>query len=929
MIHVCFSLHTYFKFMGTAMLSLFENTNSKLIVHILHSNIVTNDSRDKLIQIAERYGHSLKFYNVDELCADRIAKIKEFFPNLDMNRYSFATFYRLFTPHLLPKGIEKTIYLDSDIIVNLDISELWQVELAEHPLGAVPEIHQFKDKNAAIKNRKHYAPILDPEDYFNAGVMLMNLKILRKEEATIQAGMKFISEHASAYPYNDQDILNYCFSTSYLKLPLKFNQFVFRARNADDWTIDKEIYHYAGGSAQFNMNMNDPYNKLFMDYFIKTPWVDDDTCASLNGGAISPRRSYLVSVIIPMYNMAEYIGECLDSLLIQTFQDFEVIVVDDCSTDNSVGIVEEYAPKFNGRLKLTKTEKNSCGGGNVPRNVGLMLARGDYVYFMDADDMILDTALETFYKAAILYDADVVYTASRYDWNGPNDIYLRKDDMSRKLRDINTELTIDEPNKNLSQLLIESGEGNFRACWTKFVRRDFLIENQIFFPNVPNAGDFIWAINMYCHAKRFLRISVPLYFYRRYNENSIIRTLRVAQEHCRYWLFAFVSFVKALRELEKETEVLLENPLYCLAASNKAIDWTLRQTTNARKELDSEELYKILHSEFLKSSDDSLAVLVPFLFSFIDNDKKAVHAVEPISKFKPFITARIDMKLTTTKGDFQIVSVSDRSANVTKPAWFQKDGIGYVIQSYTGKQEIVAKATVDGTIIFWLRGVDVRDPKDKSKRIPYWIDYTNFTINGKTILDKVTPTWHDESYRYTLNVKANEEIKIQVEWLPHRVDAIELPSPKAPEPKVETPPIKSDDNTARLDIKMIPETAGGDFQIVSISDDKAEVQKPAWLQKKGVGYQIQSYVGKLELVAKSTADGKVNCQLKGIDVKSPNKSKRIPHWIDYTKLTINGKKIFNTVTPAWHDEFYSYTFVIKAGEEIRIQVEWLPHKDDT
>ena len=56
-----------------------------------------------------------------------------------------------------------------------------------------------------------------------------------------------------------------------------------------------------------------------------------------------------VSIIIPMYNTEKYIGECLDSILAQTFQDFEVIIVDDCSTDNSVAIVESYLPKFNAK----------------------------------------------------------------------------------------------------------------------------------------------------------------------------------------------------------------------------------------------------------------------------------------------------------------------------------------------------------------------------------------------------------------------------------------------------------------------------------------------------------------------------------------------------------------------------------------------------
>ena len=64
-----------------------------------------------------------------------------------------------------------------------------------------------------------------------------------------------------------------------------------------------------------------------------------------------------ISVIIPMYNVEKYVGACLDSLLAQTFQDFEVIVVNDCSTDNSAAVVESYIPKFNGRLTLSK---NRC-----------------------------------------------------------------------------------------------------------------------------------------------------------------------------------------------------------------------------------------------------------------------------------------------------------------------------------------------------------------------------------------------------------------------------------------------------------------------------------------------------------------------------------------------------------------------------------------
>ncbi len=446
LIHVCFALYdgtkTYSRFTGTAMLSLFENTKSKVTIHLLHDNTLTDDNRDKLMQIVERYGQQLKFYNVEELCADRLAEINNYFPQAKESHFSIATFYRFFIPDLfLPQGIEKAIYLDSDIVVNLDIEEFWQIELSDKPLGVVPEI----DNDVPVKEVALFVKedVIPKEIYFNAGILLMNLKVLHNEEATILAGMKFISEYPSRVSCFDQDILNYCFAASSLRLPIKFNFYVKFARPKNDWTIGEKIYHYADGRNSLGMDLNAPYNRLFMDYFIKTPWFDDDTRVALAGG-IPSRKYHAVSVVIPMYNAEEYIGECLDSLLIQTFQDFEVIVVDDCSTDNSVEIVESYMPKFSGRLKITETKKNSGGGGYIPRNIGMMLARGEYVYFIDADDMILGNALEALYTVTILYDAEVVYTASWYILKAPNDIYLHKDTVSQKMLDTQKEFTLDE-----------------------------------------------------------------------------------------------------------------------------------------------------------------------------------------------------------------------------------------------------------------------------------------------------------------------------------------------------------------------------------------------------------------------------------------------------------------------------------------------------
>ena len=986
-----------------------------------------------------------------------------------------------------------------------------------------------------------------------------------------------------------------------------------------------------------------------------------------------------------MYNVEEFITECLDSLLIQTFQDFEVIIVDDCSTDGSLDIAKNYAEKFDGRLTIAQTEKNS-GGASLPRNLGLQLANGEYIFFFDPDDFILDSALETLYNAAKKYNADVVYSGNHYEITKPNDFYLNRDGTSAKLfyegLEDKTELTVDNPNKILRTLLTEKTEGNFRNVYTKLCSRKFLIENNIDFPLVRMGDDFIWVINVYCHAKRFLRISPPFYFYRAYNTQSIVN-IKSASSYKRIsrWISTFVTWSQHLKELENQTAVLKENPAYCLATSKSHFEWCLWRISEETAQLSYEEIYEILQREFSKRKDLSNS-MAPFFVSFISAERKkhddAIRELrDNIKELRELLndfTARIDIKMLTTAGDFQILSMSDEKANVWQPAWLQKGGIGYQIQSYARKLEFVVKATVNGRINLELRGIDIRTPGDSSKRIPYWIDYTNLTVNGKTIFNKITPAWHDKAYRYRMDAKAGEEIKIQMEWLPHMeninekflteraqeksnliphipvnpviisviipmynaekyiaecldsllaqtfpyfevivvddcstdnsVKIVENYAPKfggrltltsmeknsgsAPAPRnrgflfsrgeyiffmdsddtltktalqemyslakeynaevvycekyymssgvgeefiknihladnrIQRPPfvdkptfisdnladrleelfqknfwvtpwqrlvsrkllaeynitfpeiigsddvvwcfqvlccakkflrvpnacyvrrmydesftqsskkspnkhihqwmdiairgLKFTDNfmskfefflnntayrykvldtlvtpsfgvidsvyknllpeeiydiflkefskdtrennvlvaylyayvyknreiknqeakiprefrrylTARLDIKLM--STAGDFKILSVSDNQAEVLTPDWFQKGGIGYLIQSYAGKLEFIAKATVNGRINLDLRGMYFPDPeDKSKRVPYWIDYTKLTVNGKTIFDKITPAWHDKTYPYRMDAKAGEEIKIQVEWLPHRGD-
>ncbi|MGO4891710.1 glycosyltransferase family 2 protein [Flavobacterium sp. W21_SRS_FM6] len=132
-----------------------------------------------------------------------------------------------------------------------------------------------------------------------------------------------------------------------------------------------------------------------------------------------------VSVILPVYNVELYLAECLDSVLTQSFQDFELIAVNDGSIDNSINILLEYEERFAGKLKIVE-QKNQ--GLSAARNTGLENVAGQFIYFLDSDDWILPNTLETCVNAFEKNNADlVIFNAKAFCDGMPEDLLLRLD----------------------------------------------------------------------------------------------------------------------------------------------------------------------------------------------------------------------------------------------------------------------------------------------------------------------------------------------------------------------------------------------------------------------------------------------------------------------------------------------------------------------
>lgn len=215
-----------------------------------------------------------------------------------------------------------------------------------------------------------------------------------------------------------------------------------------------------------------------------------------------------VSVIIPMYNAEKYIHSCLISVLASKFTDYEVIVVDDCSTDNSLAEVKKLLPHFDGRLRILSTKKNS-GGAGVTRNIGLKNAEGKYVTFVDNDDFIIPTALGDFFELAEKFQADVVHTEKCLLFNDRGETKFKWEELGIQSDEPHDEF-VDVPtleSNDLCERVNRYLRGKFFWLpWGKFYRRDFLLKNKIDFPQIRFSEDMVFCFKCMCLAEKYLRV---------------------------------------------------------------------------------------------------------------------------------------------------------------------------------------------------------------------------------------------------------------------------------------------------------------------------------------------------------------------------------------------------------------------------------------
>ncbi len=205
--------NNYAPFLGVAITSLIKNNQEdfdKINIFILDDEI-SEDNKKRLEKLTNNLHHSLTFIKTKNL-ADLEVNIVGLNRNLNMN--SFTTYSRLFIASLLPKDIDKVIYLDCDALIVDTFKELWDINIDDYYCGAV-----LDGINTAIKN---YLGFKLEDDFINAGFLLINLKKWREENVE-EKFIKFMVENQDKFYQHDQGILNNVLKDQFLILDPKYN----------------------------------------------------------------------------------------------------------------------------------------------------------------------------------------------------------------------------------------------------------------------------------------------------------------------------------------------------------------------------------------------------------------------------------------------------------------------------------------------------------------------------------------------------------------------------------------------------------------------------------------------------------------------------------------------------------------------------------
>ncbi len=286
----------------------------------------------------------------------------------------------------------------------------------------------------------------------------------------------------------------------------------------------------------------------------------------------------MVSIIIPVYNSEKYIGKCLDSLLKQTYMNFEIICIDDESQDHSFKILKEYENRNNKIIVLS--QKNQFAG--IARNTGMEVARGKYLLFLDSDDFFCNDMLENLIKKAEIDNTEIlVFDAYKYD-NLSNEVVF---DTWHALRASLFGTGI-KTSFDLADVIYSF---TIPVAWNKLFLRDFITQNHLLFQGIKRSNDLFFTYSALSVAKRIGIIDKKLLYYRVHNNDSLQGNIDDTPDDFIKALCATEDFLKNRNLLQK----------YNRSFFDMATAVCINNLTNIKSENDYKRLCAIVVNNFV------------------------------------------------------------------------------------------------------------------------------------------------------------------------------------------------------------------------------------------------------------------------------------------------------------------------------------------
>lgn len=259
----------------------------------------------------------------------------------------------------------------------------------------------------------------------------------------------------------------------------------------------------------------------------------------------------MISIIIPIYNVEDYIQECLDSILNQTYKNLQIIIVDDGSTDNSLKIVETYKSKFNNIIILSQKNK----GVSEARNLAFKYIQGEYVMYIDSDDFLQKNMMEILFDEAKKHDADI--TICEYY------VYYDKDTNKNFIQRYNVNFGVPYDKFYIMNMML-----NFKLqgqLWHKLFKTKLLKTNNFQFEPGRYIQDIFPVFKMVSKSENIIFIDKPLYFYRQRETSTVHKKgMKIADDY----YFAMKSIIKYINNNNIHIDIESLNRFKAIVLSN-------------------------------------------------------------------------------------------------------------------------------------------------------------------------------------------------------------------------------------------------------------------------------------------------------------------------------------------------------------------------